>query len=80
MTSLTVTNARKQLYNLIDIVAQSHEPIYISGKRNSGVLISEKDWLAIQETLYLSSIPSLKTSIIKGLKTPVEECEKEIEW
>lgn len=80
MTSLTVTNARKQLYNLLDIIAKSHEPIHISGKRNSGVLISDSDWQAIQETLYLSSIPSLKKSIIKGLKTPIQKCKKEIEW
>jgi PHD/YefM family antitoxin component YafN of YafNO toxin-antitoxin module len=80
MTSLTVTNARKQLYTLIDSIAKSHEPVHISGKRNSAVLISEKDWAAIQETLYLASIPKVRKSITKGLKTPIEKCDKEIEW
>ncbi|MCP4669450.1 MAG: type II toxin-antitoxin system prevent-host-death family antitoxin, partial [Deltaproteobacteria bacterium] len=50
------------------------------GKRNSAVLVSEEDWRAIQETLYLSSIPEMRESIREGLKTPVEECEEGLDW
>jgi len=80
MTSLTATEARKRLYALLDDVAESHEPIRIAGKRNSAVLVSGDDWRAIQETLYLSSVPGMRESIIKGLETPVEECDEELEW
>ena len=80
MSTLTATEARKRLYTLVDDVAESHDPIQIVGKRNSAVLVSEEDWRAIQETLYLSSIPKIRESIRKGLKTPVEECEEELEW
>lgn len=80
MTTLTATLARTRLYSLLDEVAQSHEPIQITGKRNNGVLISEDDWRVIQETLFLSSIPGMKASIVKGLKTPVSKCSREIEW
>ena len=80
MTTLTATDARKQFFTLIDDVAESHEPIQIAGKRNSAVLVSEDDWRAIQETLYLESFPNMRESIIKGLKTPVEECSMEVEW
>ena len=80
MTTLTATEARKHLYNLIDDVADSHEPIQISGKRHSAILISETDWRAIQETLFLESIPGMRESIVKGLKTPLEKCEKELDW
>ena len=80
MTSLSVTNARKDLFNLVDKVAKSHEPIYITGKRHSAVLISEEDWACVQETLYLASMPEVKKSIIKGLKTSVKECDTDIEW
>ena len=80
MTTITATEARKKLYNLVDDVSQSHEPVQIAGKRNSAVLISEDDWRAIQETLYLASIPGMKESIIRGLKTPVEKCHKELDW
>jgi len=80
MPSLTATEARKQLYTLVDDVAESHDPIQIVGKRNSAVLVSEEDWRAIQETLYLTSIPKMRESIHKGLKTPVEECEEELDW
>lgn len=80
MTSMTATEARRQLYTLLDEVADSHEPIQIAGKRHSGVLVGEDDWRAIQETLYLASIPGMRDSIIKGLKTPVEKCKKELDW
>ena len=79
MSSLTATEARKRLYTLVDDVAESHEPVQIVGKRNSAVLISEEDWRAIQETLYLASIPEMRESIREGLKTPVEECEEELD-
>ena len=80
MTTLTATDARKQFFTLIDDVAESHTPIQIAGKRNSAVLVSEDDWRAIQETLYLESFPNMRESIIKGMKTPVEECSMEIDW
>jgi len=80
MTSLTATEARKRLYALLDIIAESHEPIQIAGKRHSAVLVSEADWRAIQETLYLASIPGMRASIRRGVKTPVEKCHKEPGW
>ena len=80
MTTLTATDARKKFFTLIDDVAESHDPIQIAGKRNSAILISEEDWRAIQETLYLESFPNMRESIIKGLNTPVEECEAGIDW
>ncbi len=80
MTSITVTEARKKLYTLLDEVARSHSPVQITGKRNSAVLVSEDDWRAVQETLYLTSIPGMRESIREGLETPVEECDRELEW
>ena len=80
MTTLTATEARRQLYTLLDNVADSHEPIQIAGKRHSAVLVSAADWGAIQETLFLESIPGMKDSIVKGMKTPVGKCEKELHW
>ena len=80
MTTLTATEARNKLYRLLDDVTDSHEPIQISGKRNSAVLVSEDDWRAIQETLYLASIKGMKLSILKGLRTPLTKCDKELGW
>ena len=80
MISITATEARRQLYALLDDVADSHEPVQIAGKRHSAVLVSEEDWRAIQETLYLTSIPGMRASIVKGVKTPVDECETELDW
>jgi prevent-host-death family protein len=80
MTTMTATEARKNLYALVDEVSVSHEPVQIAGKRNSAVLISEDDWRAIQETLYLTGVPGMRESIVVGLKTPVDECEPEPGW
>lgn len=80
MTTVTATAARTRLYSLIDEVAETHEPVQITGKRANGVLISEDDWRSIQETLHLASIPGMKDSIIKGLKTPIEKCARDITW
>ncbi len=79
MRTINVTKARADLYNLLLETSESHEPIQITGKLTNAVLLAEDDWRAIQETLYLSSIPGMRESIIEGLKTPVEETE-ELDW
>jgi len=80
MPSITATEARKQLYKLLDEVAESHEPIQITGKRNNAVLISAEDWSAVQETLFLYAIPGMKESIQEGMSTPVDKCDEDIDW
>ena len=80
MTTISATEARKQLYKLLDDVSQSHEPIQITGKRGSAVLVSEDDWRAVQETLYLVSLPGMRESILEGMATPVDELEDELDW
>lgn len=76
----TVAATKAKISKLLDESEQSHEPIEIVGKKNSGVLISIDDWRAIQETLYLLSIPKMRESIIRGLKTPVEKTSPELSW
>ena len=80
MPTISATNARTRLYALIDETAKSHEPIIITGKRNKAVLLSEDDWRAIQETMFLLSIPGMRESIRQGLATPIEECVEELDW
>lgn len=80
MTGITATEARSKLYRLIDEAAESHQPIVIAGKRNNAVLVSEEDWSAIQETLYLLSVPRMRESIREGLDTPVDGCDEELDW
>lgn len=80
MTTLSASEARKRLYSLVDEVKASHTPVQIVGKRNSAVLISEEDWRAIEETLYLTSMPELRESIKKGLETPLDRCAEDPGW
>ena len=80
MTTVSATEARKQLYKLIDDVADSHEPVQITGKRGNAVLVGEDDWRAVQETLHLVSIPGMRESILEGMATPVEDLEDQLDW
>ncbi len=80
MTTVRATQAKSKLRQLIDQTARSHEPIVITDVRSNAVLISEEDWRALQETVYLLSIPGMRTSIRKGLKIPVSECTKDLRW
>ncbi|MCF7832088.1 MAG: type II toxin-antitoxin system Phd/YefM family antitoxin [Candidatus Marinimicrobia bacterium] len=80
MKTINVTNARKELYKLVDQVKEAHEPVYITGKNNTAVLLSEEDWRAIEETMYLTSIPGMRESIIEGLKENPDECDTQLDW
>jgi len=80
MTTLTASQARAKLYKLLDKIAESHEPVQISGKRHNAILISEEDWRAIKETLFLLSVPGMRKSIREGLKTPIKKCNKKLNW
>jgi antitoxin YefM len=80
MTTLTASKARAKLFKLVDQVGLNHEPIQIAGKRHNAVLMSEEDWRAIQETLYLVSMPGMRASIRKGLKTPIHKCDTKLTW
>lgn len=74
MQILSASEARANLYRSIDKAAGSHEPVVITGKRNNAILISEDDWSAIQETMFLLSAPNMRESIREGLATPLEQC------
>ncbi len=80
MKTMTVSKARDNLYRLLDEAADSHEPVQITGQRNNAILISEEDWNAVQETLYLLSVPGMRESILKGMATPVEEISEKPGW
>jgi antitoxin YefM len=80
MHTLTASEARANLYRLIDQTAQSHQPIHISGKRTSAVLLAAEDWQAIQETLYLLSVPGMRESIKEAMAEPLDASVTELDW
>ena len=82
MSAINITNARKELYNLVEDVNRYSEPTLIVSKKGNAVLISESDWNAIQETIYLNSVPGMVETIREGMATPIEDCipEEDVEW
>lgn len=80
MQTLTASEARANLYRLMDQAAESHQPITIAGKRHDAVLVSAEDWQAIQETLFLLAVPGMRASIKEGVVEPIEACAKGLDW
>jgi prevent-host-death family protein len=80
MKTITASDARSNLYRLLDEAQELGEPIQITGRRSNAVLLSEQDWRALQETIYLLSVPGMRESIREGLETPVEECPEDPGW
>jgi PHD/YefM family antitoxin component YafN of YafNO toxin-antitoxin module len=79
MKTMTATSARSDLYKVIDTALSDHEPVQITGKRGNAILVSEADWRAIQETLYLVSISGMRESIVKGMAESPDACSREID-
>ena len=58
------------------------EPTLIVSKKGNAVLVSESDWNAMQETVYLNSIPGMVESMRTELETSIVDCvpEEDVEW
>ena len=80
MTIISANKVKENLDVILDEVQSSYEPMIITGDKHSAVLISEEVWRSIEETLYLSSIPGMKDSIINGMKENIENCASSVEW
>ena len=80
MSTIPVTTARSQLYRLIDQVNEDSEPLVITGQRGNAVLVGEEDWRAIQETLYLESVPGIMDSIRSARREGIEAGSEELDW
>ncbi|MEZ7859173.1 MAG: type II toxin-antitoxin system Phd/YefM family antitoxin [Porticoccaceae bacterium] len=80
MTTVNVTEARANLYKLIDDTTVNHEPVVITGKRGNAVLLAEDDWKAINETLHLLSVPGMRESILEGMQESIDSAATELNW
>ncbi len=80
MKSFKITEARAHLYQLLNQVALENIPVHIQGKKSGAVLVSEADWSAIQETLYLLSVPGMRESLLESRKEKLSACKEELKW
>jgi prevent-host-death family protein len=77
---MTASQARANIYKIMDETAQTHQPIMITGRRNNVVMLSEEDWNAIEETLFLNNIPGMVASIKEARNAPNSEFSEDVEW
>lgn len=80
MPICTVSQFRNDIYNLVDSVSESHEPLHVIGKRSKVVVIDAADFSAMQETLYLLSIPGMRESILEASAEPLDQCSDKLDW
>ena len=80
MTKITVAQARREIFRLVDQVTSTREPVVITGKKSNALLISEEEWDSMQETLYLLSIPGMGDSIRQGLNEDLNDCSQKLDW
>jgi len=80
VTAVSATSARSNLYRLIDQVNEESQPLTITGQRGNAVLIGEADWQAIQETLFLESVPGFAESIRQARAEGIEAASTELDW
>ena len=82
MLNTNITNFRKNIYGMLEQTIKYNEPVNVSTKDGNAVVISEDDYNSLVESLYLSSIPQVRTEIFEGLNTPLSEClpESEVPW
>lgn len=82
MRTVPITNARQDIFNIMEQTIVNSEPIQITSKKGDVVMVSLKDWSAMQETLYLLGIPGMRESIMDGVKEPIDECKslEDIGW
>ena len=73
MTDMNITNFRKDLFSCVDSVIRFNEPINLWTKNGNAVLISKREFDSLMETLYLSSIPGMKDSIVESMNSPESE-------
>ena len=78
----SASQARANLFKLLEQVNLESKPCIITSRKGDGVLVSKDDWESIQETLYLKSISGMRESIKEGMTTPLEDCvsEDQLEW
>jgi PHD/YefM family antitoxin component YafN of YafNO toxin-antitoxin module len=80
MKRITAQQAESDLEKVIEEAAAAHEPVGIDGTHAHGVLVALADWNAIQETLYLLSVPGMRESIREGEAEPLDACSEVLDW
>lgn len=85
MSTINITNARQNLFQLVSDVNIGFNPITIvNNKGKNAVLISEDEWKNIEETLFLSSIPGLVDDVTNIKNTEnwknAKEYDSNEEW
>lgn len=82
MLNTTITNFRKDIYNLLEQTIKFNEPVNVSTKNGNAVVLSEDEYNGMVETLYLYSIPELKEQLKEDMNAPLSEfiSEDEVDW
>ena len=74
MVTINASEARANLYYLIE--SAMYEPVRITSKRGTVVMVSEEEWEGMLETIYLMGVPGLPDDVKEARETPVSEMKR----
>lgn len=82
MLNTTITNVRKDIYNILEQTVKYNEPVHVTIKNGNAVLLSEEEYRGMVETIHLNSIPHLKEQLESDMLVPSSEMlpEDEVVW
>lgn len=66
--AITATEARKNLFPLIEQVNEDRAPVEITSRRGDAVLISRADYDSLEATAYLLRAPANSRRLIESLQ------------
>jgi len=80
MERISITNARNDFFQLAENAVQYGVPVRITSKKGDVVMISARDWDAIQETIFLNAYKEVRESILSGMKASDKDFVEDIGW
>lgn len=82
MTTITATNLRKNIFEILNNTAKYNELINVPTREGSVIIMSDEDYRGLMETVYLYSQPGLVPQILKAAAEPIEEGvpADEVDW
>lgn len=82
MTTTNITNFRQNIFEMLENTIKYNDLLNITTKFGNAVVLSEDEYLGLIETLSILSNPEMKSKIMEGKDTPLDDCvpESEVKW
>jgi antitoxin YefM len=82
MIIIELSKAKKEFSKVITSILTFDEEVCLASKSGNVVMLSERTYRSLQETLYFNQNEAYKKTLLEGLKTPYEDAlpESSVKW